>query len=42
MAGWHHHAMNNAMNTDLGKLQEMMRDREALNAAVHGVTKTQT
>ena len=34
--------ITNAMNTDLGKLQEMMRDREALNAAVHGVTKNQT
>ena len=34
--------ITNAMNTDLGKLQEMMRDREALKAAVHGVTKNQT
>ena len=29
-----------AMN--LGKLQEIARDREALCAAVHGVTKSQT
>ena len=27
---------------NLGKLQEMVRDREAWCAAVHGVTKSQT
>ena len=37
MAGWHHHAMN--MN--LGKLREMVRDREAWRAAVRGVEKSQ-
>ena len=26
----------------MGKLQEMVRDREAWHAAVHGVTKSQT
>ena len=31
-----------AMNMNLGKLQEMVRDREAWRAAVHGVTKCQT
>ena len=31
-----------AMNMNLGKLQEMVRDREAWCAAVHGVTKCQT
>ena len=30
------------MNMNLGKLQEMVRDREAWCAAVHGVTKSQT
>ena len=30
------------MNTNLGKLQEMVRDREAWSVAVHGVTKSQT
>ena len=27
------------MNMNLGKLQEMVRDREAWHAAVHGVAK---
>jgi len=31
-----------AMDMNLGKLQEMVRDRKAWNAAVHGVAKTQT
>ena len=32
----------NAMNMNWGKLQEMVRDREAWRAAVHGVAKSQT
>ena len=31
-----------AMNMNLGKLQEMMRDRESWHADVHGITKSQT
>ena len=31
--------ITDAMNMNLGKLQEMVRDREAWHAAVHGVTK---
>ena len=34
--------ITNAMNMNLGKLQEMVRDREAWHAAVHGVTKNRT
>ena len=30
------------MNMKLGKLREMVRDREACHAAVHGVAKSQT
>ena len=31
-----------AINMNLGKLREMVRDREALHAIVHGVTKSCT
>ena len=34
--------ITDAMNTNLGKLQEMVRDREAWCATVHGVTKSYT
>ena len=34
--------ITNAMNVMLGKLREMVRDREAWRAAVHGVVKSQT
>ena len=30
-----------AMNLNLGKLREMVRDREAWSAIVHGVAKSQ-
>ena len=34
--------VTNAMNMNLGKLQETMRDREAWRAAAHGVIKSWT
>ena len=34
--------ITNAMNMNLGKLREMVRDREAWHAVVHGVTKSRT
>ena len=36
------HSITDAMNMNLGKLPEMMRDREAWGAAVHGVIKSWT
>ena len=34
--------ITSAMNMNLGKPREMVRDREAWHAAVHGVKKSQT
>ena len=34
--------ITDAMNVNLGKLWEMVRDREAWRAAVHGVTNSWT
>ena len=33
--------VTDAMNMNLGKLREMLRDRKAWHAAVHGVSKSQ-
>ena len=34
--------ISHSMDVSLSKLQEMVKDREAWHAAVHGVTKSQT
>ena len=34
--------ITNAMDLNLSKLQEMVRDKEAWHAAIQGVTKSQT
>ena len=33
-------SITNSMNMNLGKLHEIVKDREAWRAAVHGVTKS--
>ena len=40
MAGWHHH--HDSMVMSLGKLRELVLDREAWRAAIHGVAKSRT
>ena len=34
--------ITNSMDTSLSKLQEIVKDREAWRAAIHGVTKNQS
>ena len=34
--------MNDSMDMNLSKLQQIVKDREAWHAAVHGVAKNQT
>ena len=38
MAGWHH----NLMDMSLSELRELVMDRQAWRAMIHGVTKSQT
>ena len=38
MAGWH----QDSMDVSLSELQELVMDREAWRAAIHGVEKNQT
>ena len=38
MVEWHH----DSMDMNLNKLQEMVKDKEACCAVVHGITKSRT
>ena len=35
-------SITNAMNKNLGRLREMVRNKEVWHAAIHGVAKSQT
>ena len=35
-------SINDSMDMSLSKLKEIVKDREAWHAAIHGVTKSQT
>ena len=41
MVGWHHW-LNGHESVDMSKLQELVMDKEAWCAVVHGITKSQT
>ena len=38
MVGWYHHLLDMSLN----KVRDIVKDREALHATVHGVTKSRT
>ena len=41
MAGWHH-PMSDSMDMSLSEFRELVMDREAWSAAIHGVAESDT
>ena len=42
MVGWHHRLNGDKLAHEFEQARELVMDREALHAAVHGVTKSWT
>ena len=42
MAGWHHRLYGHDFNLSFSELQELVMDREAWRAVIHGVAKSRT
>ena len=42
MAGQHHDSITDSMDMSLSNLGELVTDREACRAAIHGIAKSQT
>ena len=42
MVGWHHRLNGLPNSVSVGKFQELVMDREAWHAAIHGVAKSWT
>ena len=41
-SNWYFHSITNLMDVSLSELRELVMDREAWHAAIHGVAKSRT